>query len=198
VLGWLRRLLAGAGSAPGERVEGWPSNHLALRERVAGAAARLPAGSVVCALEGAYLPHGGRDQVWLTVTGDGGTVRRVRTPRQPPRLEAGRALEPDAGRAIVGRLAELGVWSLGPCRRFSYDGWVCAVAVAEGERVHSIQTHNPDGAHLRLIGYILSLVDVPEPPGGRTWALTTAHGEIVVGVPSEEERVDAHGDRRAS
>jgi hypothetical protein len=130
--------------------------------------------------------------VWITVTADGGSIRRIRTPLRTPRVEAGRDLDPGEARAVARTLEELGVWSLGPCTHFSYDGWVCAVAVTDGVRLHSIQTHNPDGAHHRLIAYVLSLADVSEPPGGRTWALTTPYGQVVFGAPpSAEDRPEA-------
>jgi hypothetical protein len=158
--GWWRRLLEAARSAPRAEAEGWPNHHHDLRRRVAEAAERLPSG-LVCALEGRYLPHGGRDEVWITITGDGGTVRRVRTPYRGAPVDALRSLGPGDARSVVETLNELGVWSLGPCRRSSIDGWPCAVAIADGARRHSIQTHNPDGPHLRLIGYLLSLVDAP-------------------------------------
>jgi hypothetical protein len=137
---------------------GWPNHHCELREKVAQAIAKLAEGSAVCGVESYYLPHGGKDEMWITLTSLGGTISRKRTPYQGQPVETVRQIDAGESAGVRAKMEQLGIWSLSHFKRSTHDGWPCAIAIADHNRIHSIQTHNPEGDHLRLIEYLLGLV----------------------------------------
>lgn len=163
---WLRKIL----TTFAEQKEGWPNDHRSLIAQVARAAGSSP-GSLCCAAQSRYLPHGGRDELWLTLSQNENTVTRVRTPynsgshdvRRP--VHTARKLSAQEAEAVRHDLDSLGIWFLPPYKAPSFDGWVCAVAIADGERLHSIQMHNPHhdppGAHAALAHYLFALAPLP-------------------------------------
>jgi hypothetical protein len=141
--------------------EGWPNHHQALRKKVAKAISIQPNNTTICALEGYYLPHGGKDEMWMVLTPSGGTISRIRSPYRGKAISVARSLNGDESSAISNDLERLGAWNLSHFKQPVMDGWPCAIALAEGKRLHSIQTHNPVGKHLQLIEYILELLPIP-------------------------------------
>jgi hypothetical protein len=138
--------------------ESWPNNHRGLRKKVAQAILTQPNETIICALEGAYLPHGGNDAMWLTLTLTGGTVTRTRTLYRGEPTIFTRSLTTGEALLIRDQLTQLGAWHLPHHKQLIRDGWICAIAIADQTRLHSIQTHGPEGQQLALITYLLGLL----------------------------------------
>jgi hypothetical protein len=99
--------------------------------------------------------------MWIVLTPSGGTLSRTRSPYRGEKVHLTRSLGAEDSAAICAELERLGAWRLSHFKQPVRDGWPCAIALADGERTHSIQTHNPEGEHLRLIEYILGLLPLP-------------------------------------
>ena len=142
----------------GERdIEGWPDHHHKLREKVARAIAGQPEDGAICGVESYYLPHGGKEEIWITLTSQGGAISKKRAPYLGDQVETVRQIDADESACIRAKVEQLGIWSLSHFKQAVRDGWPCAIAMADRNRIHSIQTHNPEGDHLRLIQYLLGL-----------------------------------------
>jgi hypothetical protein len=142
----------------GERdFEDWPDHHRKLREKVARAIAGQPEDSAICGVESYYLPHGGKEEIWITLTSQGGAISKKRAPYRGDQVETVRQIDADESACIHAKVEQLGIWSLSHFKQAVRDGWPCAIAIADRNRIHSIQTHNPEGDHLRLIKYLLGL-----------------------------------------
>lgn len=135
-----------------------------LREEVAAAISTAPDGSLICALECRYLPHGGKDEVWIILTAQhGGNIKRVRSLYLGETVEHSRQCEEEESARIRRKLRELGVWSLGDFEGATViDGRPCAIVLAEAQTIRSIQATNAEGEHLRLIEYILGLLPMDD------------------------------------
>src|SRR5262245_25521747 len=72
---------------------GWPDHHHELREKVARAIAGQPEDITICGVESYYLPHGGKDEMWITLTSQGGTIVRKRTPFRGDPVETVRQID---------------------------------------------------------------------------------------------------------
>jgi hypothetical protein len=144
--------------ADGRDFEGWPDHYRKLREKVARAIAGQPEDTAICGVESYYLPHGGKVEMWITLTSQGGTMSKKRTPYRGDPVETVRQIGADESTGIRAKIEQLGIWSLSLFKKSTMDGWPCAIAIAEHNRIHSIQTHNPEGDHLRLIEYLLGLL----------------------------------------
>ena len=136
---------------------GWPNHHRELREKVAQAIAGQPEDTAICGVESYYLPHGGKDEMWITLASQGGTISKKRTPYRGDPVETVRQIDADESAGIRAKFEQLGIWSLSHFKKSTTDGWPCAIAIADHDRIHSIQTHNPEGDHFRLIKYLLGL-----------------------------------------
>jgi hypothetical protein len=144
-----------------------------LRRQVAGAARDAGGDAFICAVLSFYLPYGGSDELWLTLTGQGRTITRVRSLfstrlyRITEMIRVEKVLTQDDATSIRQTLEGLGIWSLPHQKEGGRDGWVCAVAAAAGARVHSIQMHvdhqyDPPSPHVALVLYLLSLAPLPD------------------------------------
>lgn len=143
----------------------WFRRHRDLREEVAAAiTSSAPDGSLICALECRYLPHGGKDEVWITLTAPhGGNIKRVRSFYLGETVNLSRPCAEDEAASIRQKLRELGAWSLGDFEgAMVIDGSPCAIVLAEAQTIRSIQANNAEGEHLRLIEYILGLLPVAD------------------------------------
>jgi hypothetical protein len=141
-----------------------PNNHRDLRRHVGDAVTAGPLDGLFCAAECGYLPHGGGDDVWLELTASKRRIQRVRRfyTRHKEDILITRTFTEEEATDIPTALVDLGVWSLPSCIRSIRDGWVCAVAVAHGVHLHSIQMHNPEGPHFDLLLYLFGLVPLPD------------------------------------
>lgn len=143
---------------------GRPTNHRDPKRQGGAAAAAAPVDAFFCAVRCRYLPHGGSDDLWLELTASERNVRRVRSfyTRTKEEICVTRSFTDEEAAGIRDALDDLGVWSLPPCQHLTYDGWVCAVAVARGARLHFIPMHNPNGQHVDLLLYLFKLAPLPE------------------------------------
>ena len=137
--------------------EGWPDHHHKLREKVARAIAGQHEDVTICGMESYYLPHGGKEEMWITLTSRGGDISKKRAPYRGDHVETVRQIDTDESACVRAKVEQLGIWSLSHFKQAVRDGWPCAIAIADRNRIHSIQTHNPEGDHLRLIQYLLGL-----------------------------------------
>ncbi len=148
---------------------GWPSVPQPLALWPGAVAARWYT-LIVCYALALYRPHGGHDELWLELTASGRGVRRVRSfyggVREKEPVEVTLAWTDQEATDIRATLAALGVWSLPPYQRVTFDGWVCTVAVASGSRLRVTEMHNPAGPHLELLRYLLELAPLPEEGSG--------------------------------
>lgn len=144
--------------------QNWFRRDRDLPEEVAAAMTTSSAsdGSLICALECRYLPHGGKDVVWITLTAShGGNIRRVRSLYTGETVNLSRPCEEDESASIRRKLRELGAWSLGDFEgAMVIDGRPCTIVLAKGQTLRSIQANNAEGEHLRLIEYILGLLPI--------------------------------------
>jgi hypothetical protein len=136
---------------------GWPDHHHKLREKVARAIAGQPEDSVICGVESYFLPHGGKVEMWITLTSQGAAISRKCEPYRGDQVETVRQMDADESAGVRAKIEQLGIWSLPHFKQAVIDGWPCAIAIADRSRIHSIQTHNPKGDHLQLIEYLLGL-----------------------------------------
>ena len=141
----------------GRDFEAWPDHHNKLREKVARAIAGQPEDVAICGVESYFLPHGGKVEMWITLTSQGGAISKKRAPYRGDQAETVRQIDANESAGVRAKIEQLGIWSLSHFKRAVIDGRPCAIAIADRNRIHSIQTHNPEGDHLRLIEYLLRL-----------------------------------------
>jgi hypothetical protein len=132
----------------------------ALQKKVEMVLASLPADTTICALESFYLPRGGKDEIWITLSSNDGDALRFRSPAKGSLIKEVRSFSIQDISTILDDLQHLGAWELPNSINPVMDGWVCALAFGDHDHVHSIQTHQPEGAHLVLIKYLVNLIPI--------------------------------------
>ena len=122
---------------------------------------------MVCAVESFYLPHGGKDEMCLTLSPEGGLITRTRSPESSAVVKLNRQCAADESLQICETLKELGAWELGDSHLPVIDGWRCTICLAEGETQHVIEMNVATEDHGRLISYLCSLLPIAEDYSGR-------------------------------
>jgi hypothetical protein len=135
---------------------------LTLPEKVAAAVAAEREGSMICGLEAFYWPHGGKDELWITLRLKGGSIARTRTFYEGQPVRVTRALDANTSAAVRAELGRLGVWDLADSMQPVIDGFRCTLVAADQKRQHVIEMHNPGDEHLKLVDYLLGLARLPE------------------------------------
>ena len=107
-----------------------------------------------------YLPRGGKDEIWITLSSNDGDALRLRSPAKGKPIKVIRSFNFQDILTIAGDLQHLGAWELPNLINPVMDGWVCALAFGDHDHVHSIQTHQPEGTHLLLIKYLVNLIPI--------------------------------------
>jgi hypothetical protein len=146
-------------------------NHIAdyykydLCQKVARAISVEPKGTVVCALENGYTPHGSWGEVWVALSAQGGIISRFHAPYFRGRgIYSTRQVDENEASTIHTQLNRLHIWELSDFEPIFevFDGQYCTIAVGEGERLHSFKMHNPEGQHKQLIEYLLELAPLQQ------------------------------------
>jgi hypothetical protein len=144
-----------------------PDQQQDLDKRVAAAISSAPNNALICAVESHYLPHGGRGEMWVTLSPGCGHIVRTRSPEQGGEIKLTRQCNADESSLIREMLKEIGAWKLEDSHEPITDGWHCMICLAEGDILHTIRMNVATGDHLRLIQYLYGLLPVAEDQYGR-------------------------------
>jgi hypothetical protein len=144
-----------------------PGQEQDLEKRVAASISSAPSNTLICAVESYYLPHGGRGEMWVTLSPEGGHIVRTRSPEQGEEINQTRQCNADESLRIREMLKKLGAWKLEDSHEPIIDGWQCLICLAEGENLHLIRMNAAAGEHLRLIQYLYGLLPIAEDQHGQ-------------------------------
>jgi hypothetical protein len=144
-----------------------PDQRQDLENKIAAAVSSAPDNALICAVEDHYLPHGGRGEMWLTLSPGGGHILRTRSPEQGEEIKLTRQCDADESLRIREMLKKIGAWGLGDSHEPITDGWQCTICLAEGELLHPIRMNAATGDHLLLIRYLYGLLPIAEDQYGR-------------------------------
>jgi hypothetical protein len=133
-----------------------------LERKVAAAISSAPNDTLICAVESYYLPHGGRGEMWVTLSPEGGHIVRTRSPEQGEEVKLSRQCDADESLRIREMLKKIGAWEIRDSQEPVIDGWRCIICLAEGETLHLISMNVAAGEHLRLIQYLHGLLPMAE------------------------------------
>jgi len=140
----------------------WPSHYRELIGQVEARVRTEAPGTWICAMQNYYLPQGGEESIWVVLRCPSGEAIRERRCFSRKEFEARRTLESSEVEALKETLTALGVFHLDHSRNPARSEWACAIAVSNGKESHAIQTLNPTDPHLRLIRFILNIVQPPD------------------------------------
>jgi hypothetical protein len=134
----------------------FPSNHIELEKKVKNAIARSPEGTFILALDSYGLPHGSTNYIWVEVAEKGGHISHRSNHYEGPTEEATKEITADEAQAILREVETRNMWNLPHDKHRIIDGYVCAIALGRGDRLHSIQIHYgfEEGRYWDLIDYI--------------------------------------------
>jgi hypothetical protein len=138
-----------------------------LEKKVAATISSAPNNTLICAVEYYHLPHGGRGEMWMTLSPGGGHILRTRSPEQGEAIKLTRQCNADESLRIREMLKKMGAWKLEDSHEPITDGWQCMICLAEGEILHLIRMNVAAGDHLKLIRYLYGLLPIAEDQYGR-------------------------------
>jgi hypothetical protein len=144
-----------------------PDQKQDLENKVAAAISSAPNNTLICAVADHYLPHGGRGELWVTLSPGGGHILRTRSPEQGEEIKLNRQCTADESLRIREMLKKTGAWVLEDSQEPITDGWRCEICLAEGEILHLIRMNVATGEHLRLLRYLYGLLPIAEDHYGR-------------------------------
>jgi hypothetical protein len=145
--------------APRTRIDrSFPSNQVELSAKVNQAINKSPAGTFILALESYGLPHGGSDDIWVELGENGGRISHRCTHYRESAKEAVREITSSEVQVILEEIEKRDLWNLPHDKHRIFDGFICAIVIGTGDRLHSIQMHYGEGGkYWNLIDYIHSL-----------------------------------------